>query len=169
MDFQKLIRARRNLRGFKSDPVPEDVLDRVLTAGQIAPTAANLQPIHLIVVTLPETRSRMKMVYDRDWFYAAPVIVVGCTEPAKAWQRNDGFNAAEMDLAIVMDHLILAAAEEGLGTCWVCAFNEAKAKEVLNIPADVRVLAMTPLGYPNASPRPFVRRALAELVHKEAW
>ena len=79
MDFQKLIRARRNLRGFKSDPVPEDVLDRVLTAGQIAPTAANLQPIHLIVVTLPETRSRMKMVYDRDWFYAAPFIVVCCT------------------------------------------------------------------------------------------
>ena len=169
MDFQELIRARRDLRGYKPDPIPEDVLRRILTAGQIAPTAAKLQPFHLIVVTEPEIRARMKAVYDRDWFYTAPVIVVGCVEPSHAWQRTDGFNAAEMDLAIVMDHLILAAVEEGLGTCWVCAFNEAKAKEVLGVPPDVRVLAMTPIGYPSAGPRPFVRLALEDLVRKERW
>jgi nitroreductase len=169
MDFQELIRARRNLRGYKPDPIPEDVLRRILSAGRIAPTAANLQPFHLIVVTEPDMRARMKAVYDRDWFYTAPVIVVGCVEPGHAWQRTDGFNAAEMDLAIVMDHLILAAVEEGLGTCWVCAFNEAKAKEVLGVPPDVRVLAMTPIGYPDAGPRPFVRLSLEDLVRKERW
>jgi nitroreductase len=126
MDFQELIRVRRSLRGYKSDPIAEDVLYRVLGAGRIAPTAANLQPFHLIVVTDPETRARMKEVYVREWFYTAPVILVGCVEPAKAWQRADGFNAAEIDMGIVMDHIILAATEEGLATCWVCNFDEGE-------------------------------------------
>jgi nitroreductase len=169
MDFQELIRVRRSLRGYKSEPVSDDVLHRVLGAGRIAPTAANLQPFHLIVVTLAETRARMKEVYAHDWFHTAPVIIVGCVDPAKAWQRPDGFNAAELDMGIVMDHIILAATEEGLATCWVCAFDEAKTKVILGIPPEVRVIAMTPLGYPNAEPRPFVRKPLEDLVHKERW
>ncbi|HEX7508111.1 MAG TPA: nitroreductase family protein [Polyangia bacterium] len=169
MDFQELIRVRRSLRGYKSDPIGEDVLYRVLGAGRIAPTAANLQPFHLVVVTDSEVRARMKEVYARDWFYTAPVIVVGCVEPSKAWQRADGFNAAEIDLGIVMDHIILAATEEGLATCWVCNFDEAKTREILGIPPEVRVIAMTPLGFPNAAPRPFARKRLEDLVHKEHW
>jgi nitroreductase len=169
MDFQELIRVRRSIRGFRPDPVPEDVLQRVLSAGRIAPTACNLQPFQLIVVTSAETRHRMQAVYARDWFWQAPVIVVGCAEPAKAWKRNDGWNAVEIDLAIVLDHIILAATEEGLGTCWVCAFDEAKAKEILGVPPEVRILAMTPLGYPADSPRPVGRKRLAELVRREGW
>jgi nitroreductase len=169
MDFQKLIRVRRSVRGYKPDPVGEDVLLRVLDAGRIAPTACNLQPFHLIVVTDPQTRKRMQAVYTRDWFWRAPVILVGCAEPAKAWKRRDGFNSAEIDLAIVMDHIILAATEEGLATCWVCAFDEAKVKEILGVPPEVRVLAMTPLGYPDASPDPFARKPLEDLVHRERW
>jgi len=169
MDFQELIRVRRSVRGYKPDPVQEDVIFRVLGAGRIAPTAANLQPIHLIVVTEAETRARLKEVYAHDWFCAAPVILVGCAEPDKAWKRRDGFNAAEIDLAIVLDHIILAATEEGLATCWVCAFDEVKTKEILRIPPEVRVLAMTPLGYPDASPRPFTRKSLEDLVHRERW
>jgi nitroreductase len=169
MDFQELIRMRRSIRGYKPEPIGEDVLHRVLGAGRIAPTAANLQPIHLILVTDADTRARMKAVYSRDWFHTAPAILVGCVEPAKAWQRADGFNSGELDVAIVMDHIILAAAEEGLGTCWVAAFDEAKAKEILGIPADVRVVAMTPLGYPAAAPRPFARKRLEDLLHRERW
>jgi len=161
--------VRRSVRGYKPDPVAEDVLHRVLGAGRIAPTAANLQPVHLVVVTDAATRARMSEVYARDWFYTAPAIVVGCVDPAKAWKRADGWNAAEIDLAIVMDHIILAAAEEGLGTCWVCNFDEAKTKEILGVPPEVRVLAMTPLGHPNVAPRPFARKQLEDLVHKERW
>jgi nitroreductase len=169
MDFQELIRVRRSVRGYKPDDIAEDILRRVLDAGRVAPTACNLQPFVLIVVTDPDTRARMKAVYARDWFHTAPVILVGCVEPARAWQRNDGWNAAEVDLAIVMDHIILAATEEGLGTCWVCAFDEAKAKEILGIPPEVRVVAMTPLGYPAASPRPFARKRFGDLVRRERW
>jgi nitroreductase len=74
-----------------------------------------------------------------------------------------------MDTAIAMDHVILAAAEEGLGTCWVCNFDEHKTKEVLGIPAEVSVLAMTPLGYPAGKPRPFERKKYAELVRQNRW
>jgi nitroreductase len=169
MDFHELIRIRRSVRGYKPQPLDDDILYRVLGAGRIAPTASNLQPFHLIVITDPEIRARMKDVYARDWFHTAPVIVVGCVEPDRAWKRADGWNAAEIDMGIVMDHIILAATEEGLATCWVCNFDEAKAKEILGIPPEVRVLAMTPLGYPNAEPRPFARKSLHELLHKERW
>jgi nitroreductase len=141
----------------------------VLDAGRVAPTACNLQPFQLVVVTDPEVRAQLKAVYRRDWFWQAPVIIAGCVEPAKAWRRNDGFNAAEVDIAIVMDHIILAATEEGLGTCWICAFDEPKAKQILGVPDDVRIVALTPLGYPAAEPVPFVRKPLRELVRKNHW
>ena len=169
MDYQKLIRTRRSIRGYRPDPVPEDVLQRILDAARVAPTAANRQPFQLIVITDPSTRARLKEVYDRDWFWTAPVIIAGCVETDKAWQRSDGFNAAEVDLSIVMDHLILAAADEGLGSCWICNFDESKAKQILGIPDGVRVIALTPLGLPAAEPRLFQRKPLEELVRREHW
>jgi nitroreductase len=169
VEFQELIRARRSIRGYKPDPVLPESLQRILEAGRLAPTAANRQPFQILVVTNPETRKCLKEVYERDWFYTAPVILVGCVEPAKAWQRADGFNAAEVDVTIIMDHMILAAAAEGLGTCWICNFNEDRTKEILGIPAGVRAIAMTPLGYPAAEPRPFERKPLSALVRYEKW
>jgi nitroreductase len=169
VEFQELIRARRSVRLYKPDPVPQDVLDRILEAGRVAPTAANRQPFQIIVVTNASTRKLFKDIYQRDWLYSAPVILVGCVEPAKAWQRADGFNAAEVDISIVMDHIILAAADEGLGSCWICNFDEAKLKEILGIPPEVRVVAMTPLGLPAAEPRPFERKPLGELIRRERW
>jgi nitroreductase len=169
MDFQELIRIRRSIRAYRPTEVPEDVLHRVLDAGRVAPTACNLQPFQLLVVTDPEVRAQLKAVYRRDWFWQAPVILAGCVEPAKAWRRNDGFNAAEVDIAIVMDHIILAATEEGLGTCWICAFDEPKAKQILGVPDDVRIVALTPLGYPAAEPVPFVRKPLRDLIRKNHW
>ena len=169
MEFQELIRARRSIRGYKPDPVPQDVLGRILEAGRMAPTAANRQPFQIIIVTEASIRKRLKDVYERDWFHSAPVILAGCVEPSKAWQRADGFNAAEVDISIVMDHIILAAADEGLGTCWICNFDEGKTKQILGIPADVRVIAMTPLGLPAAEPRPFERKPLEELVRRQKW
>ncbi len=169
MEFQKVIRVRRSTRGYKPEPVPDDVLGPILEAARLAPTAANKQPFQLVVVTDPLTRSRFREVYDREWFWTAPMIIVGCVDPAQAWQRADGFNAAEVDLAIVMDHLVLAATEAGLGTCWVCNFDEARVKEILGIPANINVVAMTPMGYAAAEPRPFQRKPLADLVRRERW
>jgi nitroreductase len=158
MDFRDVIRKRRSIRGYQPTPVPGDILSRVLEAARLAPTTTNRQSVHLIAVSEFEIRLRLCAAYSREWFYTAPVILVGCVEPARAWQRQDGFNAAEVDLAITFDHVILAATAEGLGTCWVCAFDEAVVKEVLGIPAEVRDVAKTPRGYPDADPAPLSRK-----------
>jgi len=88
MDFQELIRIRRSIRAYRTAEVPDDVLHRVLDAGRVAPTACNLQPFQLLVVTDPEVRASLKAVYRRDWFWQAPVIIAGCVEPGKAWRRD---------------------------------------------------------------------------------
>ena len=112
MEYQKLIRTRRSIRGYRPDPVSEDILQKILDAARIAPTAANRQPFQLIVVTDPSTRARLKEVYDRDWFWTAPVIIVGCVEEAKAWQRADGFNAAAVERFSQLEGAEVAAAFE---------------------------------------------------------
>lgn len=172
MDFQELIRIRRSVRRYKPDQPADDLLARVLSAAVVSPSAANLQPWTFIIVSDPETRARLKEVYSRDWFWQAPVLVVGCVETARAWHRKDGYCSAEVDLAIAMDHLVLAATEEGLGTCWVCAFDEEKTKAILGIPPEVRVIAMTPLGYPDGTadePRALIRKPASELIRRNGW
>jgi len=89
--------------------------------------------------------------------------------PARAWKRRDGKNYAEVDATIAMDHLILAATNEGLGTCWIGAFDPLAAREILGLPEDAEPIAFTPLGYPADSPRAKKRKSLKELVSYEGW
>jgi nitroreductase len=171
MEFSEVIFQRRSVRGYKNDVIPDEVLDRVLDSLRVAPSAANQQPRHFIVVKDPETKLSLRKAYDREWMSSAPVVVAGCVDPSKAWKRHDGFNAAEVDLAIAFDHMTLAAANEGLGTCWICNFDEAKAKEVLGIPEGIRLVALMPVGYPDPEVpvRPFARKTLGEILHEEKW
>ena len=164
VDFLDLAKARSSIRAYRSDPVPEDKLRRVLEAAQCAPSAANRQPIHLYVVRYAELRARMLDVYSQQWFADAPVIICACARPSEAWQRRDGKSYADIDVAIAMDHLILAAAAEGLGTCWIGAFKPGKLREILQMPADLEPVAMTPLGFPDQQPGPTPRKPLDELV-----
>jgi len=171
MEFSELIFARRSVRGYKPQPIPREVLERVLDCLRVAPSAANLQPRQFLIVQDPDVRARLKGAYDKEWFCNAPVIVAGCVDRAKAWKRVDGFNSAEVDMGIAFDHLTLAAANEGLGTCWVCNFNEPKAKEILGIPDGIQLVALMPLGYPDLSAplRPFTRKPLEEILHWDKW
>jgi len=170
MDFTKVIESRKSIR--KYDPakkVPEDMLKRVLDAFRLAPSACNIQPCELVVVTDKGTIEKLGAAYPRDWFKEAPAIIVGCVTPAKAWKRKDGASYAEVDLAIAFDHLILAAQNEGLGTCWIGAFDEKIVKEVLGIPKDVKVVAMTPLGFAAEAPAARGRKSLEEMVRRNKW
>jgi nitroreductase len=170
MNFQELIRARYSVRAYKPDPVEEDKLARILEAARQAPTAANRQAFRIIVLPTKGREAELRRVYGRDWFTQAPLVLAVCALPAEGWVRKaDGWNAAEVDATIAMAHIVLAASEEGLGTCWIAAFDPAAAREVLGLPADVIPSAFTPLGYPADSPAPKKRRPLGELVHKERW
>ena len=169
MDFQELINRRYSVRAYKSDPVEEEKLQKVLDAARLAPTATNRQPIQLVVMRTAGREEDLKRIYKKDWLGQAPLIVFVCAVPAEAWSRMDNKNYSEVDATIAMDHLILAAAELGLGTCWVAAFDPAAVREALKLPEGVEPVALTPIGYPADRPREKKRKPLTELVRYEHW
>jgi nitroreductase len=170
MEFQELINQRYSTRAYSSREVPEDVLQRVLNAFVLAPTAANRQPIGLVVVRTAGKAEALRRIYSADWFAVQPPLVVcACTVAGQGWTRRDGKSYADVDATIAMDHLILAATAEGLGTCWIGAFDPAAAREILALPEGVEPLAFTPLGYPSDSPRPKLRKKPGQLIHQERW
>ena len=169
MEFSELIARRYSVRAYQSKPVEDEKLKKVLEAANLAPTAANRQPFKLIVIHTKGREAELKQIYHRDWFIAAPIIICVCAVPSEAWSRMDGKNYADVDATIAMDHLILAAAELGLGTCWVAAFDPVAARKILNLPDDIEPIAFTPLGYPADEPRAKKRKDLTEIVRDEKW
>jgi nitroreductase len=170
MDFFKLVQKRYSVRAYKSAPVEDDKLEKVLQAARLAPTAANRQPFQLVVMRTAGREAELRRIYQREWFVQAPLIICACGVPGQGWVRGyDGKNYTDVDVAIVMDHLVLAAANVGLGTCWVAAFDPAAAREVLGLPDGVEPIAFTPLGYPADQPRPKERKPLPDLVRYERW
>jgi nitroreductase len=170
VDFQELIRKRYSVRAYKPDLVDEEKLARVLEAARLAPTASNLQPFRVIVIETKGRKEELGRVYKREWFTQAPLILAVCALPKQSWVRKyDGWNAAEVDATIAMTHIVLAAADEGLGTCWIAAFDPQAAREVLGLPPDVIPSAFTPLGYPADTQPPRKRRPLADLSRRDRW
>uniref|UniRef100_A0A7C4CER8 Nitroreductase n=1 Tax=candidate division WOR-3 bacterium TaxID=2052148 RepID=A0A7C4CER8_UNCW3 len=166
MDFYEVVRRRTSIRAYKPDPIPEDALNRVLEAGRLAPSAKNFQPWKFIVVKDPAVKAALVPACRNQTFIAqAPLVICGCAIESEVWKGMGGYWSAEaVDLSIAIEHMILAATAEGLGTCWIGAFVEAEVKNVLAIPEGVKPIALTPLGYPakEATPRP--RKPLAEIV-----
>jgi nitroreductase len=169
MDFFELIGERYSVRAYQSKPVEEEKLRKVLDAARLAPTAANRQPFRFIVIKTEGKEAELKRIYRADWFSQAPLVICACALPGEAWIRSDGKAYYDVDTTIAMDHLILAAANLGLGTCWIAAFDAAATKEVLGLPDDVIPVVLTPLGYPADKPKAKHRKSLADLVKYEKW
>lgn len=169
MPFSDLILRRYSVRAYRANPVEEEKLQQVLEAARMAPTAANRQPFQILVIHTQGREEELRRIYNSKWFAEAPVVLCVCTLPAQAWVRKDGKNYADVDAAIVMDHMTLAATELGLGTCWIGAFDPAAAREVLGLPDEAQPLLFTPLGYPADQPKPKARKPLSELVRYERW
>ena len=169
MDFSELVQTRYSVRAYKAEPVSEEQLQAVLDAARLAPTAANRQPFRLIVISVAGREEELKQIYHRDWFVQAPYIICACGVPEENWVRVDGKNYNDVDVTIAMDHLILAAADLGLGTCWIAAFDPDAARRVLNLPEGVEPIAFTPLGHPADHARTKKRKPLEELVRYERW
>lgn len=165
MNFQELVRARYSVRAYDPAPVDEGALARILEAVRLGPTAANRQAFRIVVIRTAGQEPALRRIYDRDWFVAAPLMLAVCAVPAEGWVRAaDGWSAAGVDATIAMTHLLLAAAEEGLGGCWVASFDPTAAREVLGLPEGLVPWAFTPLGHPVEARPPKERRPLAELV-----
>jgi len=149
MNIHELIAHRESIRNYDPDrPVDKTTLHQILEAGRLAPSAANRQPWEFIVVQSPEALSRIRTCYPRSWFQDAPQVLVVAGFRDQAWVREfDGYNALETDLTIAMDHMILAADAEGVGTCWIAHFDPECLRKAVGLQAGQEVFAITPLGY----------------------
>jgi len=173
MDFYDVLKTRRSIRSYKSDPIPEEVMDRVLETVRIAPSGSNRQPWKFIMVDDKELRDRLASQCGNQAFIAeAPTIVVACGYDIK-YNRGGymGEMSMIMDVTIAFTHLILAARAEGLGTCWIGSFDNDEIKKMLGVPEKFNVVAVTPLGYPKHekfSP-PGSRKPLKEILSENAF
>ncbi len=170
MDVYEAIRLRKSVRAFLDRPVEEAVLRRVLEAARAAPSARNAQEWRFVAVRDRMARERIARDAARQPFVAAAaVLVVGCAETDGRVMRC-GQLAYPIDVAIALDHLTLAAAAEGLGTCWIGSFDEGMVRQILGIPSHIRVVSLMPLGWPaDAAAVTKSRLGLETIVHWERW
>ncbi len=169
MNVFEAIRTRRSIRGFDERPIEEEKLLRVLEAGRLAPSAKNRQEWRYVVVKDKDLRRRLAVAANNQYFIAeAPVVIVGCATLVN-YVLSCGQPAYTVDVSISMDHITVQAVEEGLGTCWIGSFKEDEVKKILNIPDDIRVVEIMPLGYPKSLPGPKPRKGLDEIVFYDRW
>lgn len=148
MNFKELVKKRYSVRKYEDKEVKKETLEKILEVVRNAPSAANKQPWHFFVITEDDMKSKVCETYKLDWMKKAPVIIVACGDHSQSWKRDDGKDHCDIDVSIAIDHLTLAAAEEGLGTCWVCAFDAKQVSEILELPSHLEPIALIPIGYP---------------------
>jgi len=170
MEVMDAIRTRHSCRRYLDRDIEEEKLARVLEAGRLAPSARNMQEWRFVVVKDAATRKRLRDCAKGQKFVAEAPVVIAAAGTNIEYRMTCGHQAYLIDVSIAVDHMTLAAAGEGLGTCWIGAFHEEQAREILGIPNDWRVVALLPLGYP-AGPGPEVkdRKTIAEIVCRETW
>ncbi|HON08909.1 MAG TPA: nitroreductase family protein [Verrucomicrobiota bacterium] len=145
MDFYEVIKKRRSIRKYKQQPIPQEVLSRIMEAVRLAPSACNLQPFKFLIISSKEKKKSLKGVIQ-DWALDAPLLVVALGNKKQAWRR-DGESVHQIDVAIAVEHLVLAATAEGLGTCWILAYDRKAVSDALNIPEEWEPVAVVPVGY----------------------
>ena len=159
MTFRDLAEARFSLRNYDSRPVEQEKIDCLLECVRLAPSAVNFQPCVFYVVTDQVLLAQLQDCYNRDWFKTAPMCIVACGNHQQAWHRKlDGKDHTDIDVAIAVDHLTLAAVDMGLGSCWICNFDAQKCAQVLDLPKGVEPIAMVAIGYAATDERPLKKR-----------
>jgi nitroreductase len=164
MDAIEAIMKRRSIRSYQPKPIPEADLKIILEAGRQAPSAANRQPWHVVVVQEPEQRKALaEACSGQTWLADAGVIIAGIGKPGV----NEKWYA--VDTAIMLENMILATTALGYGTCWIGAFDPEKIKAVLQLPEDMVVVALTPIGIPADHPEARPRQPRQEFASRDAY
>lgn len=148
MDFRHLVTSRYSCRNYQKRNVSDELLNSLFETCHFAPSAANFQPWEFIVINNPALLEKVYGSYSKSWIKTAPVVLVAIADKKNAWVRTDGKNHSDIDLAIFIDHLTLAATEKELATCWICNFDVKTIKQAFSIPEDKEPVALISLGYP---------------------
>ena len=173
MDIFQVFKDRRSIRKYKDTPVEREKILQLLDAARLAPSWKNLQCWRFLVLTRPEQREKLLQAFPDDnpgkkAIAMAPVVIVVCGDPAESEVEN-GIDYYVADVAIAFEHLCLAAQALGLGSCWMGWYNEAQVKDALKIPAGIRIIGISPLGYPDQEPKARPRKDLSEIAFFDTW
>jgi nitroreductase len=169
MEVSAAIKGRRSVRSYKNQEVENGKIEKVLEAGRLSPSANNRQKWKFIVVKDPETRKKLARAAMNQTFIAqAPVVLAACATESKS-VMTCGHPTYAVDVSIAFAYMLLQAYELGLGTCWIGAFREHEVKTILGVPKDVRVVALSPLGYPEREAFSPSRKRLDEITCFEMY
>lgn len=173
MDVFEAIKGRRSIRAFESRNVPDELIEKLIDAACWAPSAGNIQPWEFVVVRKPEIKRMLaEAALNQSFIEEAPVVIVVCANENRSMQgygvRGKTLYCIQ-DTAAAIQNIHLTAYSLGLGTCWVGAFKEEKAKEILKAPQGIRPVAIIPVGYPAETPPPRNRRPTSQIVHYETF
>ena len=164
MNFLELVKQRYSCRAYKPLGVEKEKLNYILECVRLAPSAVNKQPWCFRIVSKEEDKVRLQQCYNRDWFKTAPMYVVASVLHDEEWVRSDGKHHGDIDIAIAVEHLCLAATEQGLATCWVCNFDAVLCKELFNLPDNEEPAVLIPLGYAEDEVKPKNRKPIETIV-----
>ena len=159
MKFIELTKKRHSVRSYTNRPVEKEKLDYILECARLAPSAVNKQPWKFMVVQSADSKANLCRCYAREWLAEAPLYIIICAVSSEAWiRRYDDKNHADIDAAIACEHICLAAADQGLGSCWVCNFDTELIKQLIPFDAGTSPVAIIPIGYPNETYKPEAKR-----------
>ena len=165
MEFDKVIRERFSARKFKNDLVSDEIINKILEAGNVAPTAKNLQPQNIYVVKSEENLKKIDAISPCR--YNAPVVLFVCSDKKIAWTKKD-YSSYEMDATIVATHMILEATNLGVNSVWVDMFDNELAKQLFSLDDGVEPICLIPIGYKEdsvvPSPMHSSKKNLEEIV-----
>ena len=164
MRLVELAEKRYSCRAYRSDEVERGKLEYIMECVRLSPSAVNKQPWLFRIVSCDEEKAKLRQCYNREWFGTAPMYIVASILHDEEWVRADGKRHGDIDIAIAVEHLCLAATEQGLGTCWVCNFDAALCKQLFGMGDNEEPAVLIPLGYAADEPKEKRRKALAEIV-----
>ncbi|KYK22247.1 nitroreductase [Thermoplasmatales archaeon SG8-52-4] len=180
MEFKTVIKSRESIRDYSSKKVEDEKINYIFDCARLAPSWTNKQCWQFILVKDEKIiRDLSKTSIINRWLKNAPIIIVACGDPKESGFRND-ISYFIVDVSIALEHIVLAATDKGLGTCWIGGFSEKKVKKILNIPENIRIVALTPLGYP-AEKKQIIgkiakvvtqskkRKSIDEIIHFNKW
>ena len=166
MNFLELSKQRYSARNYSSDMIEQEKLDYILECARFAPSAVNYQPWHFFIVKSDNQKLLVQQSYPREWFTEAPLYIVVCDDSSISWVRkSDNKNHSDIDAAIATEHICLAAAEQKLGSCWVCNFDSDILKDNLHLSPNMYPVAIISLGYVKQPPeKSSKRKDITEIV-----
>ena len=164
MNLLEIAKSRYSCRAYRPEEVEREKLDYILECVRMAPSAVNRQPWRFHIVSSEDGRRKLQQCYNREWFTTSPMYVVASILHDEEWVRADGKHHGNIDIAIAVEHLCLAATEQGLATCWVCNFDADLCKQLLALPEAEEPAVIVPLGYAATEPTEKKRKPMQDII-----